>query len=259
LRDRVLTVASSNTISVIILHSFVLAVEQLCAKNPNAPSLKLLRPLFCVLCGQAARNEHGVLQVVGHGMYARQVRGLTEGSWVVIWIRRFLCLACGHTMSLMPDWLHPWRWYAGTVIVEALYRHCILGETVCSIGALFGRPEDAMEWKSIHRWRKQLLISPTLWGWFGTRLGVFKPAADCSEGKAYLERLLAEGGLILKTGVNAVENLSVAVRNTLRDLVHDRKSAWPKQQFPPGLSSRCWLRRLSIILPTEKDSGPGPP
>lgn len=243
----------------IILHSFVLAVEQLCAKNPNAPSLKLLRPLFCVLCGQAARNEHGVLQVVGHGMYARQVRGLTEGSWVVIWIRRFLCLACGHTMSLMPDWLHPWRWYAGTVIVEALYRHCILGETVCSIGALFGRPEDAMEWKSIHRWRKQLLISPTLWGWFGTRLGVFKPAADCSEGKAYLERLLAEGGLILKTGVNAVENLSVAVRNTLRDLVHDRKSAWPKQQFPPGLSSRCWLRRLSIILPTEKDSGPGPP
>jgi hypothetical protein len=245
--------------TLIILHSLVTAVEQLCAKNPNAPSLKLLRPLFCVLCGQAARNEHGVLQVVGHGMYARQVRGLTEGSWIVIWIRRFLCLACGRTMSLMPDWLHPWRWYAGTVIVEALYRHCILGETVCSIGALFGRPEDATEWKSLHRWQKQLLISPTLWGWLGHRLGIFKPADDCSKGKTYLERLLAEGGLVFKSGVNAVENLSTAVRNTLRDLVHDRKNAWPKQQFPPGLSSRRWQRRLSCASPTEKDPGPGPP
>jgi hypothetical protein len=245
--------------TLIILHSFVTAVEQLCAKNPNAPSLNLLRPLFCVLCGQAARNEHGVLQLVGHGMYDRQVRGLTEGSWIVIRIRRFLCLACGRTMSLMPDWLHPWRWYAGTVIVEALYRHCILGETVCSIGALFGRPEDATEWKSLHRWQKQLLISPTLWGWLGHRLGIFKPADDCSKGKTYLERLLAEGGLVLKSGVNAVENLPAAVRKTLRDLVHDRKNVRTKQQFPPGLSSRRWQSRLSCASPTEKDPGPGPP
>jgi hypothetical protein len=49
------------------------------------------------------------------------------------------------------------------------------------------------------------------------------------------------------------------VRKTLRDLVHDRKSAWPKQQFPPGFSSSCWQRRLRRGLPTEKDSGPGPP
>jgi hypothetical protein len=177
--------------------------------------LEVLRPLFCVICGQAARNEQGVLQVVGHGMYARQVSGLSKTSLIVISIRRFLCLACGHTMSLMFDWLHPWRWYAGTVIVEAVYRHCILGETVRSIGALFGRPEDATEWKSFHRWRKQLLLSPTLWGWLGPRLRWFKPAADCSEGTTVLERLLAEGGLILKPGVNAAEHLSTAVRNTL--------------------------------------------
>jgi hypothetical protein len=162
-------------------------------------------------------------------------------------------------MSLMPDWLHPWRWYAGTVIVEALYRHCILGETVCSIGALFGRPEDATEWKSLHRWRKQLLVSPTLWGWLGHRLSIFKPADDCSKGKTYLERLLAEGGLVLKSGVNAVENLFAAVRNALRDLVHNRKTAWPLKRFPPGLSSNDLQRRLRRILPTEKDSGPGPP
>jgi hypothetical protein len=166
---------------------------------------------------------------------------------------------CGHTMSLLPDWLHPWRWYAGTVIIEALYRHCFLGESARSIGALFGRPDNATEWKSLQRWRKQLLISPTLWGWMGPRLGTIKPAIDRSEGKLYLQRLLAEVGLILKAGVNAVETLSTPVRNTLRDLVHNRKTVWPVKRFPPGFSSSCLPRRLRRSLPTEKDSGPGPP
>jgi hypothetical protein len=259
LQDHALTVVSQNTTNVIILHSLAIAVEQLCARNPNAPSLGILRPLFCVICGQAARNERGVLQLIGHGMYPRQVRGLTEASWIVIWIRRFLCLACGRTMSILPDWLHPWRWYAGTVIVEALYRHCVIGESACSIGALFGRPEDATEWKSLRRWRKQLLISSTLWGWLGPRLGISKPASNRNEGRTCLERLLAEGGLILKTGVNAVEKLSDPIRKTLQDLVHNRKTAWPVKRFPPGLSSSDLQRRLRRILPTEKDSGPGPP
>jgi hypothetical protein len=41
------------------------------------------------------------------------------------------------------------RWYAGTAIIEALYRHCVLMESTASIGARFGRPEEAMEWKSL--------------------------------------------------------------------------------------------------------------
>ncbi len=74
----------------------------------------------------------------GHGLYRRQVCGLSEG-WVVIWVRRYLCRECGHTMSRLPDWLHPWRWYAATVIIEALYRHLILRESACAIGIRFGR------------------------------------------------------------------------------------------------------------------------
>jgi hypothetical protein len=31
-------------------------------------------------------------------------------------------------MSRLPDWLHSWRWYAATVIIEALFRHAILGD-----------------------------------------------------------------------------------------------------------------------------------
>ena len=216
------------------------------------------RPKFCVTCGQVAHNSDGVLQIVGHGMYARQVRGLVE-TWIVIWVRRFLCLACGHTMSLLPDWLHPWRWYAGTVIIEALYRHCILLEPAGSIGALFGRPQDTTEWRSLRRWRKQLLIPPTLWGWLGPRLGITKSASNRSESRTYLERLLAEGGHMVRAGILAVEEVSNAVRRTLRDLVHDRKKAWPLRSFLPGSLPRASSARLRRSLPTEKDSGPGPP
>ena len=223
------------------------------------PFLKALRPQYCVFCGQAARSAEGVLQLVGHGMYSRQVRGLVETGWIVIWIRRFLCLACGHTMSLLPDWLHPWRWYAGPVIVEALFRHCILREPAGSIGARFGRAEGVAEWRSLRRWRKQLLTSPTLWGWLGPRLGAAKPAADRNEGRTYLERLLAEGGHVLRSGIQAIEELSGPVRRTLRDLVHNRKTAWPLKHFLPGVLSAGLPDRLCRSLPTEEDSGPGPP
>lgn len=162
-------------------------------------------------------------------------------------------------MSLLPDWLHPWRWYAGTVIIEALYRHCILQESAGSIGARFGRPKGAVEWRSLRRWRKQLLISPTLWGWLGPRLGAAKPAADRNEGKTYLERLLAEGGHVVQSGIRAIEELSGPVRKTLQDLVHNRKNAWPLKHFLPGFLLPGSSVRLRQTLPTEKDSGPGPP
>lgn len=192
-------------------------------------------------------------------MYSRQVCGLAETGWLVIWIQRFLCLVCGHTMSLLPDWLHPWRWYAAPVIIEALYHHCILQESAAAIGARFGRPEGATEWRSLRRWRKQLLISPTLWGWLGPRLGAMHPAADRNEGKAYLERLLAEGGRAIKPAIEAIDRLSEPIRKTLQDLVHDRKTAWPLKHFLPGSLRTGSPDRLRRRLPTEEDSGPGPP
>ena len=192
-------------------------------------------------------------------MYSRQVCGLVETGWIIIWIRRFLCLACGHTMSLLPDWLHPWRWYAGTVIIEALFRHCILLESAVAIGARFGRPEDAAEWRSLRRWREQLLISPTLWGWLGPRLGITTPAANRNEGKTRLDRFLAEGGCIARSGILALEEVSGAVRKTLRDLVHDRKKGWSLKSFLPGFLSSASSGRLRPASPTEKDSGPDPP
>ena len=75
----------------------------------------------------------------------------------MIWVRRYLCRACGHTMSRLPDWLHPWRWYGATVIIEGLYRHLILRESAYAIGIRFGRLHESSGWRSLRRWRKQLL------------------------------------------------------------------------------------------------------
>jgi hypothetical protein len=244
----------------VILHSFAVTVEQLCARSPGAPSIEDLRLKHCFNCGQPAWNAAtGTLQIVGHGMYLRQVRGVSEKSWIVISVRRFLCLMCGHTMSRLPDWLHPWRWYAGAVIIEALFRRCILMESEISIAGLFGRPQGSKQWKSLRRWRTQLLISPTLWGWLGPRLGIIKSAGNWEDGKTYLEQLLGEGKLFVKSGIEAIGQLPCAVRKTLQVLVHNRKKAWSIKQFLPGRSPAESPARLGRDLPTEKDSGPGPP
>jgi hypothetical protein len=192
-------------------------------------------------------------------MYSRQVCGLTETGWIVIWVRRFLCLVCGHTMSLLPDWLHPWRWYAGTVIIEALYRHCVLREPASAISARFRREPGASEWRSLRRWRSQLLISPTLWGWLGPRLGVTKAATTKVEGSIHVQRLLAEAGFVIHSGIHSCEDLARAVRATLRDLIHNRKTAWPLRHFLPGTSSKGFPGPVRTALPTEEDSGPRAP
>jgi hypothetical protein len=252
---------TAQTKTVVILHALVVLVEQLFARSADAPSLDKLRPIYCPnpKCGAPARNSEGILQLVGHGVYLRHVRGLTEVGWIEIWIRRFRCLVCGCTMSVLPDWLHPWRWYAAPVILEALYRHCILRETACSIGNRFGRPRDATEWRSLRRWRAQLLISPTLWGWLGSRLGIVEPALDRRQGAVHLVRLLANAGQRVLSGIEGVREISLTAPRTLSNMIHNRKIAWLTGHFPPGAESRGSPAATRPALPTEKDSVPRAP
>jgi hypothetical protein len=162
-------------------------------------------------------------------------------------------------MSRLPDWLHPWRWYAAAVIVEALYRHLILGETAQAIGVVFGRRSDAVEWRSLRRWRAQLLASTTLWGWLRSRLGIRKGAENREQGRGHLWRMLGEMGMAAKPAEKVFVELTGAVRASLRGLVHNRRDAWPVTQFRPGTASGSDSGSKPKALPTEKDSGRGPP
>src|SRR6266571_1869611 len=129
-------------------------------------------------------------------------------------------------MSRLPDWLHPWRWYAATVIIEALYRHLILGETARAVSVRFRRSGDASEWRSLGRWRKQSLVSTTLWGWLGSRLGVSQPAQSRHQGRLNLTRMLGEMRLAWESAARVLRGLVPAVRSSLSGLVHNRRTAW---------------------------------
>jgi hypothetical protein len=162
-------------------------------------------------------------------------------------------------MSRLPDWLHPWRWYAATVIAEALYRHLILRETARAIGARFGRDADVEEWRSLRRWRAQLLVSPTLWGWLGSRLGISGAAESRQQGQRHLTRWLGEMRVVWESAAKVLEELATAVRSSLSGLVHNRHSAWPVTQFRPGMGSDSDSGAKPRTLPTEKGPGRGPP
>ena len=162
-------------------------------------------------------------------------------------------------MSRLPDWLHPWRWYAAAVIIEALWRDLILGETARAIGIRFGRSGEESEWRSLRRWRAQLLVSPSLWGWLGVRLGVRVAAASREQGRSHLMGFLGEMNIDAAMAVKVLPQLCNAVRATLGGLVHNRRQAWLLGRFRPGTARGADSGSTPMALPTEKDSGPGPP
>ena len=105
----------------------------------------------------------------------------------------------------------------------------------------------------------QLLVSPTLWGWLGSRLGIRQPAESRYQGRLHLSRLLGEMRIAWESAAKVLDKLAAAVRASLSALVHNRREAWPMTQFRPGIASRSGSGSKPTVLPTEKDSGRGPP
>lgn len=146
--------------------------------DPGAPGVHELgtieecRPERCPWCGAPGRDESDRLTMQSHGRYRRQALGQPGGRGMLVWIRRFLCRLCGHTQSILPQWLHPWRWYRGDRIVEVLFRSEIRGEPIEQLqqevtGTGGGRREKG--WRTLTRWKQDLLNKPSLFGWLGSR------------------------------------------------------------------------------------------
>jgi hypothetical protein len=79
---------------------------------------------------------------------------------------------CRCTQSILPHWLHPWRWYRGDRIAEVVFRSEIREESTEYLqqeltGAGGGRREKG--WRTLTRWKQDLLNRPSLFGWLGTR------------------------------------------------------------------------------------------
>jgi len=63
---------------------------------------KVARPADCPICGKSGPMR-------AHGYYSRSVSGPGRMKLLLIWIRRFLCLACRLTTSMLPDFAQPYR------------------------------------------------------------------------------------------------------------------------------------------------------
>ena len=70
-----------------------------------------LRPDDCLNCG-------AVGQMIGHGYYKRKPKG-QERCWV-LWVKRWKCKACGHTVGAVPSFLLFYRHYLSSVIHRVL-------------------------------------------------------------------------------------------------------------------------------------------
>jgi len=220
---------SSTKKMVMMVREFPVPVESL-SHLSCLPSVEELRPPSCPLCRQPARGEEG-LRIVGHGTYLRQLLGFSGGCReVVIWIRRFLCFGCRHTISVQPLDLYPGRWYAGVAILLSLVLSLLRGKSDGEIRERFCDPQEARGWKSLERWRRQL-FSP-LWSWLGRQLGASGPPGDREESLRRLWRLLSLGG----AGPNSSpKELEAVVRRLVGATAHVGSLGWEiRRGLPVG-------------------------
>lgn len=209
----------------IIVCSFCDSVEEL-FDPVRRPSVEQLRPSSCPLCGELAFSPGKRFGIVGHGTYQRQVLGVVEAAEKAITlVRRYFCRGCERTINILSDHLHPRRWYYGGAILEALRLHLLEGLSERQIRERFGIVVDSESWRTLRRWRSELLM--TLWYWLARRLGSRGKAKTREEGGRRFRRLFSEarGGRKL----DAVE----AARHLLRSTVHFQGLSWPLGRDPP--------------------------
>jgi hypothetical protein len=147
--------------------------------------------------------------------------------YAVTKIRRFLCRACERTISILPDLVHPRRWYGAWAILTALVLHLVRGTTAREVAERAEVVVESLEWRTLARWRRQLLDG--LWGWWGRRLRARGPA-DREEGRRRLLRLLAEADAT----PSMLRSMPRAARALVRGTVHARGLVWRLGRAAPG-------------------------
>lgn len=172
-----------------IVRPALLAVEQI-ARDPSLlPSVDELRPVSCPGCGEASKPAGKPLGIVGHGTYTRWIRGLLEHPRALaVRIRRYFCRGCSRTISVLPDELHPRRWYAAAAILLTLALHYLDGSSQEDLRLRFDPSSADPRWSQPWRWGRDLLLG--LWTGLAGQLGVSGKALDRQRIEERLRRLL---------------------------------------------------------------------
>lgn len=129
----------------------------------KTPCVDEVRPAQCVACEAASRPVGGPLVLHGHGLLARQVRGVLEvdskPGALLVWVRRYACQLCDAVMTVVPAGMLRRRQYSAPSIALALHLWLAVGlsdrvvrSKVCA-WQLRGR--NARGWAQLYRWADQ--------------------------------------------------------------------------------------------------------
>ena len=96
------------------------------------PGVDVLRPSACPVCGRAGCPTGASLEIVGHGLRERQLRGPPGPGQmpkvISLQVRRFLC-KCGAVLTVLPCEAIPRRLYTSSAVGWAL---ALFGVQKCS-------------------------------------------------------------------------------------------------------------------------------
>ncbi len=208
---------------VAIVTTFSVDLESL--SDPlRLPSVDDLRPSSCPSCSQPARPADSLMGIVGNGTYKRQVLGLAAAAEpLVILVRRYLCRGCRGSISVLPDALLPWRWYAGTAMILGLVLSLLRGQTEAQVRSQLAKPSQGGAWKTLHRWQHQLLAP--LWDWMAAQIGFadHAPEPDQIQRAVRLRRLLALRGVHAR---NPNADIGQAACALATGTAHTRAKSW---------------------------------
>lgn len=130
----------------------------------KTPTVEEVRPAVCPRCDWPSRPVGGPLQIHGHGLRERQVRGpadpddpCTRPVLVVVAARRYRCVHCGAVPLVVPREMLPRRQYSASAIGLAL---ALWGLVLATASEVRQRVSPAkvvgfnavMRWVTLRRW-----------------------------------------------------------------------------------------------------------
>lgn len=206
------------------------------------PTVDHLRPSSCPSCGQPGHGLGQSPTLVGHGSHVRHVRGASDRRDVVsIRVRRFRCLRCGATTTVLPSQVYPRRHYSAPAILASLVRVVLQRQSTNSAREQLDGIRADGPWRSPLRWKRELL--GPLWSWDAAQLGFqVGPTDDPDQQRVRLFRLLSLYGV----GPDPTDaDLSVASAAMLRGLSRTRVRPGSAMTRSPRVSRRAHPHGLS--------------
>ncbi len=154
------------------------------------PAVEAVRPAVCPCCGRASRPTGEPLNLHGHGVRVRSVRGPLDAVGPVpkqrlaVVCRRYQCqwVGCGAIVLVGPRELAPGQCYVGTAILLALFHWAVEGLTHGRVWAkVTGHDPRRLDlpdrWRTLTRWGRAALGGALFRGVSGDRAGRITRAA----------------------------------------------------------------------------------